>query len=427
MEIFITALFVIIAVVVCVMIVLKKRNGASGVIPKEEGMTIPNEQLQTVANQELTIQLEQLPAETQIDESSLVEITDKRMINRITSLVPGSAQVLNNVGSVAQYNEAIKAGGPLYQAVLKKGGSLAKSTTMDNAVRGFSRNSSEIVEQANFLSAEKTVSKMAAVNVTNAIFNVASLVVGQYYMTQINSELDVISDSISKIADFQNNEYKSKVYALIGQVQKIATFQMETLENGELRNRELSNLQGLEKDCTELLGQANLALADFTKKKDLDYDQYEKLVKEADDWYRYQQILTEVLYKIGDLTYTLNLGAVSREYCYAMYPTYFKQAEASRAKLNAWHASQGEKLGIDVSAYLRKRMGIDAVIHWVPSLINEDYKNRAISEKTAEMISTQSEEKKSHQEDTSDLFQEDVKLIVKDGKLYYLPEKEAEV
>lgn len=91
-------------------------------------------------------------------------------------------------------------------------------------------------------------------NVVASTMGVESMVVGQYYMTQINSELTEISDGISKIADFQDNEYKSKVFALTAQVKKIASFQVEILGNQEFCEAEISRLNYLEQECIELLG-----------------------------------------------------------------------------------------------------------------------------------------------------------------------------
>ena len=66
------------------------------------------------------------------------------------------------------------------------------------------------------------------------------MVVGQYYMTQINAELGLISESISKVSDFQDNEYRSRVFSLIAHVKTIADFQVEILENNELRLSKIS-------------------------------------------------------------------------------------------------------------------------------------------------------------------------------------------
>lgn len=101
--------------------------------------------------------------------------------------------------------------------------------------------------------------------------NVASMVVGQYYMTQINNQLGSINASIDRIADFQETEYKRKVLALVAEMQKASTFQMETMESDELRNRELLHLRTLEHECAELLGQANLSIQGVCDAADIDY------------------------------------------------------------------------------------------------------------------------------------------------------------
>ena len=259
-------------------------------------------------------------------------------------------------------------------------------------------------------------------NVANAAMGVAAMVVGQYYMTQINQRLDSISDGIDKIADFQNNEYKSKVYALVAEIQKISTFQLETMENDELRNRELLHLQNLEHECAQLLGQANITLQTYSQKADLEYKQYEKYVREANSWYQYQQLLLEIMGKIGELIYALNLGAVSKEYCYAMRLPYAKQVETTLEQLNKWHMENGKRLGIDVASTRRKRQGIEGLVMNIPALLNNDFHYKPISRYTAAMISSQTDGvAKEKPSDDPDLFREDVRLVAKGEKLFYLP------
>lgn len=81
------------------------------------------------------------------------------------------------------------------------------------------------------------------------------MVVGQYYMSQINAELGAISDGISNISDFQNNEYRSRVFSLVAHIKKIADFQVEILENEELRLSKISQLDSLEEECTKAINE----------------------------------------------------------------------------------------------------------------------------------------------------------------------------
>ena len=201
----------------------------------------------------------------------------------------------------------------------------------------------------------------------------------------------------------------------------------EILENNELRLLKISQLDVLSDECTKLLGQANKTLADCTMKMDLDFASYENSLTEAHAWYVYQKLLLDVLNKISELRYTLHLGAVSRNHCDALLQAYTQQSDEMQDRLTKWHQSTAERLKIDLSEIRRKRGGFDGAIHFLPGLFKDDLKYRAIEKNTAKMIFAQSDgEFNKHEYDTSDLYSEDVQLIAKGGKLYYLP-KEHEV
>lgn len=127
---------------------------------------------------------------------------------------------------------------------------------MENAIRGIYRGSDGIKGHGNLVAVEAQKGTAVVANIVAAAIGVASMVVGQYYMTQINAELGVISEGISKISDFQDNEYRSRVFSLITHVKKIADFQIEILENNELRLSKIAQLDSLEEESTQLLGQA---------------------------------------------------------------------------------------------------------------------------------------------------------------------------
>ena len=374
---------------------------------------------------ELVIQMEMIPAEAISDESRLVEITDSKVLARVNNLVPGLAQA-GVAGSNAV--QAAKAGNEvLYRAIIPAGAKLTNSRAMEGAVRGFYRGADGIQGHANLVAVQAQKGTAVAASTAAAAMGVASMVVGQYYMTQINAELGEISDDISKISDFQDNEFRSRVFSLVAHVKKIADFQVEILENDELRLSKIAQLDSLEEGCTQLLGQVNLTLAGFAKKNDLDYASYEKELKEAQNWYTYQKVLLDVLYKISDLRYTLYMGVVSREQCTALLPTYTKQVEDTQTLLTEWHQTSVRRLGIDTDEIRRKRAGFDGVIHFIPGLFNDDLNFRTIDEKTVGMITAQvSGQSFEHGHDTSDLYAEDVQLISKDGKIYYLPMNKAE-
>ena len=381
-------------------------------------------QASEVAN-DLVIQIGILPADAISDETKLVEITDSKVLAYINNLVPGLAQAGNAANNATQ---AVKANGEvLYRAIIPAGAKLTDSKAMEGAVRGIYHGADGIRGHANLVAVEAQKGTAVVANTAAAAMSVASMIVGQYYMTQINAELGAISDGISQIQNFQDNEYRSRIFSLVAHVKKIADFQTEILENDELRLSKIAQLDSLEEECTKLLGQANLTLAGFAKKSGLNYDGYEKALENAQNWFMYQQSLLEILYKISDLRYALHLGTVSREQCMALLPTYSKQVSDTQARLTAWHEGTAERLGIEADESRRKRAGFDRVIHFIPGLFNDDLNFRGIEERTASMITAQKAGHVcTHKIDKSELYAEDVQLISKDGKIYYLPVSKAE-
>ena len=209
---------------------------------------------------------------------------------------------------------------------------------------------------------------------------------------------------------------------LILYVKNIADFQTEILYNNELRLSKINKLERLEEECTKLLGQANITLDDYSKKTSLKYEKYEKIVGESQNWFMYQNLLLDTLYKISDLRYTLNLGKESRKQCVAILSTYKNQVSKIQKSLNSWHNEMVKNLNINLDTNLRKRVGIDKLIHYPLNLINEKYNYRSIDENTTKMIRGQSSKFEIQSNyDTSELYNEDVQIISKGGKLYYLP------
>lgn len=421
--------YAIIGICILVVVVLglivfresKSRKNAVSILPATDtkDIFVPEGQ----EKQEFFISAEMLPAEAISEDKRLVEITDSKVLAHISSLVPGLAQAGNAANNVMQAVQGT--GEVLYRAIIPAGAKLADSKSMEGAVRAIYHGANGIAGQANLVAVEASKSTAVIANTAAAAMGVASMVVGQYYMTQINAELGAISDGISKISDFQDNEYRSRVFSLIAHVKRIADFQVEILENNELRLSKISQLDSLEEECTQLLGQANLTLADCASRTSLDYKEYEKALRDAQNWFMYQNSLLDVLYKISELRYTLYLGAVSREQCVALLPAYTKQVDDTQKKLTSWHQNMTKQLNIDTAKVRRKRKGLDGIVHSIPGYFNDDSNFRAIEASTAKMIDEQARKHHdSHQQDTTDLYAQDVHIIAKGGKIYYLPEPE---
>ena len=396
----------------------KKTSESENKYEERTGNVEKSSEIAVPEKNELSIEMEQVPIEMIPDDEMLSEVTDNKLLSRIDNLIPGFEQTGTSAVNLYKDNKET-----VYRAIIPAGTKLSNSSDMEGAVRGMYHGGKGIKGHANLVAVDNTGTNI--VNVASAAMGIASMVVGQYYMTQINSELSEISDGLEKISSFQDNEYKSRVFALIVQVKKISQFQGEILENDSLRRSELDHLNKLEDQCLELLGQANLTLVGFTKNHNLDYESYEKKTEEAQIWYAYQQNLLEIMIKISELKYTLHMGDVSRKQCTALLPTYFKQTKDTLNKLSGWHTENTRRLGINISDSKRKRYGLDGAIHWLPGLFINSLNYTSVNEKLVEMVLVQNEEidYESRVRD-SELYDQDVQLISKNGKIYYLPSED---
>lgn len=382
---------IVVAAITAMVIIRRKTQKNNELYTEENGSSqlavSSKKALAQIPPGELVVRFEDLPALTETEEAALVEIKDQKLLARIDNAVPGTLQAVANAGAVNQYQQAVKNAGQLYQAIIPQGAVLSDSRAMQGAVRGIYHGADGIKGHANLVAVDGNMGGgLVAMNVANAAMGAAAMVVGQYYMTQINDQLGEINNELDKIATFQDKEYQSRIYALVAEVQKCSQFQVEIVENEELRKRELDHLKNLEHECAQLLGQANLTLKEYEKKKGLDYSGYEKLVSEAQTWYQYQQILLEVMLKIEELTYALNLGKVSKENCYSMFLPYAKQADEALKALESWHKETGVALEIDLDASRRRRQGIEGFFMNIPALFNDDLHYRDVSKTTVSMI-----------------------------------------
>lgn len=413
MEYIVMAAVLVVAIIIVAIVVKKKIADSSLKLNDDLAATV-------VDRQELTIRLETLPAEYIPDDSKLVAVTDRKVLARVAGLIPELAQVGSSVQRTAKTIQ--KSGEVLYKAVIPKGAKLAKSKSMNGAVRGFYHGKKGIAGHANWVEQQATTGTEVASGAISSAMNIASMIVGQYYMTQINSELEVIRDEIGAISSFQNDEFKGRVESLIDHIKEIANFQDEIINNIELRYSKILQLDVLTSKCSELLAHANSALDGLADDNDLNFEKYEKELKVAQRWYVYQKILMEVLRRIAELRYTLWLGNVSRDQCNAMLDTYAGKVKKTQDRLISWHEKTLERLKIDTAETRRKRDGLDGVVHFLPGLFNDRYNFKDISGETAEMIRMQLKGHADlHVQPTSELYSEDVQLIIKNGEVYYLP------
>lgn len=371
-------------------------------------------------NELTVVKMNELAPTEEINELDLVEIKDEKVINRIVSAIPGAAQMVGNAAVAAEAAGVAQAG--VFQAILPCGAHLVNSQATEGAVRGFFQQGGKIAGQAEFMAVDGAMEKIAAMNIANAAMGAASLVVGQYYMKQINAELGAISEGISKLESFYKNEYKSRVITLVSQVRQTSDFKTEILEDATLRAEAISRLQTLETTCMDLLNQANVEIGQISSGKYDTFEKYSKATSHISEWQTYQTMLVNVLFAIADLNYAFHLGSMSPEYCYRSYDDCFSTTEKTIEKTKQWHLTHEKTLGINVDQAAYERKGLDAIIHKPLALINEDFQYKSMKKKEVEKIRIQKgTEVYNRREENKNLYMEDARIIFKEGKVFYLP------
>jgi hypothetical protein len=364
----------------------------------------------------IEIPIAQLPATTVLNENHLSEITDITVISRLSALVPVAAQtatrqVANNAAKALQGVELVKLDIPFSR--------LTKSKDVAGAARGYVHGGSGVAAQANLTKVDMTqLTKTTAIaNGVANVMNVGSLVVGQYYMSEISDKLEKISDSINKISDFQDREFKSRIISLIARVGKYSTFSAEIIENDETRLRILAILEGLEGNATELLGQVNIEITDITRKApNPSYPEYQSKIDDFGILVEYQNALTAVLAEISRLAHLLGKGEISSEMSYSLYHKFLEQTASARGMLEQWHDRQVKLLKIDLDKNRKSKNWFAAL----PGLVNETWKYQPLAQGLADKINSQSQTEALSRQRAKDIFEEDVEIIIRDGKYYYL-------
>lgn len=242
-------------------------------------------------------------------------------------------------------------------------------------------------------------------------------------MAEINSKLETMSKNVSKISDFQDREFKSRILSLIARVGEVSNFSSEILESDNLRHVKLHTLEDLEREGAQLLQQVNLAIDEIIKKnKKLDYRGYKEKVDDLRVLVEYQEVLLSTLEEISKLTYLLWKGEISNEMSYSLFNTYLKQSNQIRVTLEEWHKEQVDLLGIDMCKNRISKKGIEGFFAAIPGFVDDKWNYKELENDLVEKINAQKAKNQLLLNEPEDVFAKDVQIIIKDGKYYYLHE-----
>ena len=247
--------------------------------------------------------------------------------------------------------------------------------------------------QTQFTKETGLTKKLTKQQLTNAGMNAASMVVGQYYMSEINDKLEDIKNSIDNISNFQDSEYLSKLLHTCSKINEITENQNDILLNEEARKNAYSDIKDIETKCAELLGQANIQIGKNINDSELNAKQYFEKVKTIEEWYKRQQVTQELLLKIGDLRFALANGSEKSNLSHKQFNNYLDTTNKVNNQLELWHSNYINKLGIDIDKH-RKKGSLFKVREKTIGLIKEDWNYNKVEDSTIKQISSQIEPKK---------------------------------
>ena len=105
--------------------------------------------------------------------------------------------------------------------------------------------------------------------------------------------------------------------------------------------------------------------------------------------------------------------------CYALYNKYWELSVQARDVLEVWHDKQVSAHKIDLEKNRKTKSGLDGVISYIPALIDENWKYKDLKHGMADKITSQAKSKPQARIEQKAVYDENVQIIIKDGKYYY--------
>ena len=422
-------IYVLLILLVCLIIIgilcylLINKNQSKETITEEKSensMVVKNEQpsyfpaIQIIENNDI------IPSNKALIKNEVVKST----LSKIDNVAP---KTFNIASSSKNAVELAKNGKVLFSASVEDANKMinvGKNKVIGTQIdviknKKLGRNKNLFTGQTQFTKETGLTKDLTKQQLTNAGMNAASMVVGQYYMSEINDKLEDIKNSIDNISNFQDSEYLSKLLHTCSKINEITENQNDILSNEEARKNAYSDIKDIETKCAELLGQANIQIGKNINDSELNAKQYFEKVKTIEEWYKRQQVTQELLLKIGDLRFALANGSEKSNLSHKQFNNYLDTTNKVNNQLELWHNNYINKLGIDIDKH-RKKGSLFKVREKTIGLIKEDWNYNKVEDSTIKQISSQIEPKK-YNKLISDK-KDDVILIQKyKGNYYNVP------
>lgn len=416
MKLLIVIIFLII--IVFVYFYFKLRNN-------QKNKKINNDEIALVKNDTNyfpSIQIIETKNNIPSEKNKIVNKDIKNILMKIDNIVPNSIIMNNNIKTGVELINNNKA----FFSAVKKGTENMLQADKSGKVYGIQMRKDSLTNRMLFDKQTKFTKEDALVNIAgdnaliNAGFNAASMIVGQYYMSEINNKLENIEENISEISNYLDTEYKGKLMYIVSKLKEIIDNKYEILNNEFSKNKRYDEIINLESECAKLLGQANNEIKENMPNKNSDYKNYEKKLEIISKWFERQQLLQRLLLEIGDLRYVLASGNETAKISHTQYNNYLEQSNSIIEQLKKIHIYMSKKFGIDIKES-RMNGRFYKIRKNTLGKIKEDWAYHKLDDNIIKMIEKQTNVKEMNQY-TKDKQDEVIKIQKYDGEYYNLLE-----
>ncbi len=414
MGIFIGILFVILVVCIILMLVFKNKKEESKTDKKENKLTIQNN-VDMFPDIKIIEDITIIPEE----KNKIVDNKIKNAIAIFDNYVPKSVMMGKNIENAKEMLNSSRA---FFSASSNGTDKMLEVKNSLNEVYGIqmkrSNNKMLFDKQTKFRKEDELISSYGKEALVNAGFNAASMIVGQYYMAEINNKLDVIKSDIKEISNFLDSEYQGKLMQIISKMKEIIENKVEILNNEYSRDKRYNEVLTMENNCSTLLGQANEEIKKSINEEEPNFEKYEKDVQQIEKWFTRQKLLQKLLLEIGNLRYVLANGNETSKLSHTQYNNYVIQTNKVNSELKNWNKSNCEKFGINSEEHKRNAKFYKLRKNTIGK-INENWAYSKLSSELEEKIKEQTNIKKL---DTyvNDKQDKKIKILKYKGEYYNL-------
>lgn len=392
---------------------VKKSNNYNVIISEGDNAKVENEFQMVLSSMEYkpyVIEKNDLLIPLDIDNNNSLSTN----LATLDAIIPNGAVVTQNVSAVISAKEIAK---NVFKSDIDPA-LLDKSKEVANALRGSSHKGREFVQNANWTSVSNDVKKLSTVNMVNAAFGVANVVVGQYNMTIIANELKNVKGEIKAVYNKLDAKEQGEFTTLISEIDKKMANINEILVNEELRNECINDCNSLMIKCKDLFNTSEKEIEIFIKQnsKVKEFDKYLEISKQLEEKKQRMKTSLFLIKNLCDLNYTLHLGTTTKKYSYYDYNKFKEIYERIVEEKIKWNKKYVKEFNIELKKGQRSRKKFDI---YKINLFDKNRKVHLMSEVEVSFIETQVEPE-SEIENKIIPYDEKLQIVYKDGKHYLL-------